>query len=73
MYGLVGAFVFRLVAIGFAQMLLSIKAVKIIGGGYLLFVALKYFIQEYRGERRRRLSSMKRINRGWFQPRLDCR
>jgi predicted tellurium resistance membrane protein TerC len=50
MYGLVGAFVFRLIAIGFAQMLLSIKAVKLIGGGYLLFVAVKYFIQEWRGE-----------------------
>ena len=50
MYGLVGAFVFRLIAIGFAQMLLSIKAVKLIGGGYLLFVAIKYFIQEWRGD-----------------------
>lgn len=50
MYGLVGAFVFRLIAIGFAQMLLSIKAVKLIGGGYLLFVAIKYFIQDWRGD-----------------------
>ena len=50
MYGLVGAFVFRLLAIGFAQMLLSIKAVKLIGGGYLLFVAIKYFIQDWRGD-----------------------
>ncbi len=49
-YGLVGAFVFRLIAIGFAQMLLSIKAVKLIGGGYLLFVAIKYFIQDWRGD-----------------------
>ena len=50
MYGLVGAFVFRLIAIGFAQMLLSIKAVKLVGGGYLLFVAIKYFIQDWRGD-----------------------
>ncbi len=47
MYGLVGAFVFRLIAIAFAQLLLSIKWVKIIGGGYLLFVALKFFWQQW--------------------------
>ncbi len=48
--GLFGAFLFRFVAIASAQMLLTIKFVKVLGGGYLLFIALKYFIQELRGE-----------------------
>ncbi len=48
--GLFGAFLFRFVAIACAQMLLTIKFVKVLGGGYLLFIALKYFIQELRGE-----------------------
>lgn len=48
--GLVGAFAFRFIAIACASWLLEIKYVKLIGGGYLLFVALKYFIQEFRGE-----------------------
>ncbi len=47
-YGLIGAFGFRVVAIAFAQMLLEIKFVKIIGGGYLLFVAGKYFYDKWR-------------------------
>ncbi len=47
-YGLIGAFGFRVVAIAFAQMLLEIKFVKIIGGGYLLFVAGKYFYDQWR-------------------------
>jgi len=45
-YGLFGAFGFRIIAIGFAQMLLSVKVVKLVGGGYLLFIALKYLLQE---------------------------
>ena len=47
-YGLIGAFGFRVIAIAFAQMLLEIKFVKIIGGGYLLFVAGKYFFDQWR-------------------------
>ena len=45
-YGLVGAFVFRAVAILMASYLLQWKVVKLIGGGYLAFVALKYFLYE---------------------------
>jgi predicted tellurium resistance membrane protein TerC len=45
-YGLVGAFVFRAIAIVMASYLLQWKVVKLIGGGYLAFVALKYFLYE---------------------------
>jgi YkoY family integral membrane protein len=45
-YGLVGAFVFRLLAIATASYLLRWRIVKLFGGGYLLYVALKHFIFE---------------------------
>jgi len=48
-YGLVGAFVFRFIAIFTAAWLLHYRIVKLIGGGYLLYVALKYFFFEGTG------------------------
>lgn len=43
-YGLVGAFVFRIAAITFATYLLHYRVTKLVGGGYLCYVALKYLI-----------------------------
>jgi YkoY family integral membrane protein len=48
MYGLVGAFAFRFVAIAVAQQLLQWRIIKLLGGGYLIFVAWKYFFIESR-------------------------
>jgi len=45
-YGLVGAFVFRLIAITTASLLLRWLIAKLLGGLYLLYVAGKYFIYE---------------------------
>jgi YkoY family integral membrane protein len=45
-YGLVGAFVFRLLAIGLATYLLRWWFVKLAGGGYLVYVAVKHFLFE---------------------------
>ena len=42
-YGLVGAFVFRFIAIGTASFLLRWRIVKLLGGGYLIYIALKHF------------------------------
>lgn len=42
-YGLVGAFVFRIIAIGLAQYLLRWSVVKLLGGLYLVWVAVKHF------------------------------
>ncbi|MGE5523444.1 MAG: TerC family protein [Rhodospirillaceae bacterium] len=47
-YGLAGAFVFRTIAIGTAAYLLHWRFVKLLGGGYLLYVALKHFIWDRR-------------------------
>src|SRR5256885_191546 len=42
-YGLIGAFVFRLIAIGTASYLLHWRIAKLLGGLYLVWVALKHF------------------------------
>jgi YkoY family integral membrane protein len=42
-YGLVGAFVFRLIAIATASVLLRWRVVKLFGGAYLIYVAVKHF------------------------------
>ena len=47
-YGLVGAFIFRFIAIGSAQYLLHWRIVKLMGGGYLLWISLQHFIEQYR-------------------------
>src|SRR5262249_25059674 len=47
-YGLVGAFVFRLIAI--ASGLLKWRIVKLLGGLYLVYVALKHFFFEEEAE-----------------------
>lgn len=45
-YGLVGAFIFRLIAIGTATFLLKWTIFKLLGGGYLIYVAVKHFFFE---------------------------
>jgi YkoY family integral membrane protein len=42
-YGLVGAVVFRLIALGIATYLMQWRWVKFVGGGYLLFLSGKHF------------------------------
>ncbi|MEX0726263.1 MAG: hypothetical protein WEB58_22595 [Planctomycetaceae bacterium] len=49
-YGLVGAFAFRIIAIGTASILLRWRIVKLIGGGYLIYVAVKHFFFEIQEE-----------------------
>jgi YkoY family integral membrane protein len=45
-YGLAGAFIFRLIAITTATFLMQIRIAKLIGGGYLAYVAIKHFFFE---------------------------
>jgi YkoY family integral membrane protein len=45
-YGLLGALVFRILAIGAASFLLRWNWAKLLGGGYLIYVALKHFFFE---------------------------
>src|SRR5690606_37704321 len=45
-YGLVGAFVFRFVAVFTATWLIEWRIVKLIGGGYLAYIAIKHMFFE---------------------------
>lgn len=49
-YGLIGAFVFRIVAIATASFLLKWRIVKLIGGGYLIYIAVKHLFFESKEE-----------------------
>lgn len=49
-YGLVGAFVFRVMAIGAAAYLMQWKWVKFVGGAYLLYLAIKYWLDKRKDE-----------------------
>ena len=49
-YGLIGAFVFRLIAIATAQYLLKWHVVKLLGGLYLVYISIKHFFFESHDE-----------------------
>src|ERR671921_36764 len=49
-YGLVGAFVFRFAAIATATFLLKWTIFKLLGGGYLIYVAVKHFFFDSQDE-----------------------
>lgn len=49
-YGLAGAFVFRFLAIGTATFLLQWTIVKLLGGGYLVYIAVKHLFFEAQEE-----------------------
>lgn len=50
-YGLAGAFAFRFIAVAAAALLLQWRIVKLIGGGYLLWIAAKHLISKARERR----------------------
>jgi YkoY family integral membrane protein len=45
-YGLVGAFLFRFIAVFMASLLLKWRIVKLLGGGYLVYIAIKHLFFE---------------------------
>src|SRR5688572_1403576 len=45
-YGLIGAFVFRFIAVFMASLLLKWRVVKLLGGGYLVYIAIKHLFFE---------------------------
>ncbi len=54
-YGLIGAFVFRVIAIATASFLLQWTFVKLLGGGYLIFIAVKHLFFESQDEEEERI------------------
>jgi YkoY family integral membrane protein len=49
-YGLVGAFVFRLVAVATAAYLIRIRIIQLLGGLYLIYISVKHFFFESHDE-----------------------
>jgi YkoY family integral membrane protein len=47
-YGLMGAFVFRAIAVLLASYLMRVAWVRLVGGGYLLYLAYSHFFGEHR-------------------------
>lgn len=47
-YGIVGAYIFRFIAIGVGVYLIQIWWIKIAGGGYLLWLAISHFLKKRR-------------------------
>jgi YkoY family integral membrane protein len=45
-YGLLGAYIFRFVAIGLGVFLIKLWWIKVLGAGYLAWLAIKYFIDK---------------------------
>lgn len=45
-YGLIGAVVFRLIALALATTLIRLRWVKFVGGAYLIFVGVKHLLQK---------------------------
>ncbi|GHH98272.1 TerC family protein [Neobacillus kokaensis] len=48
-YGLLGAYAFRFIAIGIGVYLIKLWWVKVLGAAYLAWLAIKYFIDKYKG------------------------
>lgn len=49
LYGLWGAYVFRFISIGLGVYLVKLSFIKFIGGGYLAYLAIKFFYDKYKG------------------------
>jgi YkoY family integral membrane protein len=49
-YGIIGAFVFRFIAVALASFLLRWTFVKLLGGGYLVYIAVKHLFFEAKEE-----------------------
>jgi YkoY family integral membrane protein len=45
-YGIIGAFVFRTIAVFLAVYLINVPVVKVIGGAYLVYLAIDHFIRK---------------------------
>ena len=51
-YGILGAFFFRIVAIIFAAQMIEYSWVKLVGGGYLMWLSYAHFFRHHEGDQR---------------------
>ena len=64
-YGIVGAIVFRLLSISAAAWLIHWEWVKFVGGGYLVYLPLKYFLDQRRDEEKEAAFARSRERAFW--------
>jgi len=67
-YGLFGAFIFRFAAIATAAYLLRWRFVKLLGGGYLIYVSIKHFFIDWRTASVREAEEDVRLGSGAGRP-----
>lgn len=61
-YGIVGAYIFRFLAIGVGVYLVKITWVKVLGGAYLLYLAISNFVKKEEEE-----DDVKEVQRGFWK------
>lgn len=69
-YGLLGAYVFRFIAIGIGVFLIELWWVKVLGAGYLAWLSIKYFIDKKREADAEDEDEIKGMNQGGLLIRL---
>ncbi|WP_313800515.1 TerC family protein [Cytobacillus sp.] len=69
-YGLLGAYIFRFIAIGIGVFLIELWWVKVLGAGYLAWLAIKYFIDKKKEADSEDEEEVQGINKGGLLIRL---
>lgn len=69
-YGLLGAYIFRFIAIGIGVFLIELWWVKVLGAGYLAWLAIKYFIDKKKEADSEEEEEVQGINKGGILIRL---
>lgn len=69
-YGLLGAYIFRFIAIGIGVFLIELWWVKVLGAGYLAWLAIKYFIDKKKEADSENEDEVQGINKGGILIRL---
>lgn len=69
-YGLLGAYIFRFIAIGIGVFLIELWWVKVLGAGYLAWLAIKYFIDKKKEADSEDEDEVQGINKGGILIRL---
>lgn len=69
-YGLLGAYIFRFIAIGIGVFLIELWWVKVLGAGYLAWLAIKYFIDKKKEADSEDEEEVQGINKGGILIRL---
>src|SRR5437762_4006711 len=64
-YGLMGALIFRLIAVGIAGTLIKFRWMKWLGGGYLLWLAVDYFWSQRKNGSNKKNKTIKTYRGFW--------